>query len=433
MNALVHKGPSTDNFLKVALGLLMAVYLCNFFTPLRLTNDTVRYLRLVEIKLGSWDLNDLDPDFLPHGYVWFLYGLSKIGLLNPFAIALLQWFFLLGSIVFFRKIFCSQLHFSWMLVLLMLNWNTIKFTLTPLSEMLYLFLSTGALYYFHLAMQRRKASLFIPAIIFAGLGIYTRTAGMSLGLALILTPLINQGKSIREWIGRNKLLTGCIAAMGLGLMSFQLMQHGVQKYIDDYSSPFVHHPLLMVGINIWTHTQEIGELFINIPFGKAKTLLPASLLIAIYTATGLAFVVLFIKALFSKMLEIPPVVRVYSVIYFVMLYCWPMFEVRLWYPLFPFMLLVILLWAGQMTQNKAFRLVWNAWLVSYVIAGIFSLGYYSWLSFDRKAMAERHDAGIWKKEYRSHFFKTGNAAAPDQHAIYILDKYDPMHKAAPGR
>lgn len=410
---------------KVALILLVAVYLCNFFTPLRLTNDTIRYIRLAEIQLGSWPLTDLGPDFLPHGYVWFLYTLAKLGILNPFVVAVLHWFYLLGSIVFLRKLFSSHAHYSWMVILLLLNWNTIKFTLTPLSEVQYLFFSSGALYFFHAGAQRGKPILLVAAILFAGIAVYTRTAGMSLCLALLLTPLIKERKRIRQWVGSNKLLTAGIGVAALVLIIFQAFQYGVQKYLDDYTTPFGHHPVRMALLNIWLHTQEIGELFINVPFSKVETMFPPSLVVTLYTLAGLVFVFLFMKALLSAKLNIPSVVRVYALIYFVMLYCWPMFEVRLWFPLFPLMLLVILLNAFQKMQYLWMRTVWIA---GYCFAGLIALTYYTFLSYNKKAMANRHDAGIWRIEYRAHFYDAPYESVDyDPRAIYILNKYDKMH------
>jgi len=61
----------------------------------------------------------------------------------------------------------------------------------------------------------------------------------------------------------------------------------------------------------------------------------------------------------------------------------------------------------------------------YVLAGIFVLGYYSYLSYDKKALARLHDAGIWKKEYELHFDKDSNEIKPvNEKALHILDSYD---------
>ena len=58
---------------------LLVVYVVNGFTPLRLTFDTVRYFKIKEwIEAGRPPGAEAAADFLPAGYVWFLYLLEKM-------------------------------------------------------------------------------------------------------------------------------------------------------------------------------------------------------------------------------------------------------------------------------------------------------------------------------------------------------------------
>lgn len=417
-------------FWKVALVLLVVVYLCNFFTPLRLTNDTIRYFRLVEEQLGTWPAPHFQ-DFLPFGYVWTLFGLAKAGILNSFTIAALNGLMLAGSLYFLKKLFSTQRHFIWMVVLLFLNWNTIKFTLTPLSEMQFLFFSSGCLYFYSAFGEAHKFRHLLFSIIFCALAIYTRTAGMSLGLALLLTPLLENWKNILTWVRSNKLIALGIALAIFALLVFQMNQYGVLKYMNYYRVSDAQNPLIALLTTCWLHIQEIGELLINIPLGKAITIVPPVATKILYTSTGAFFVMLLFRAIFSKKLEIPSVVRVYFMIYFIMICCWPFFEVRFWFPVFPLILLIILAQVNSVVLREKWMGLRNFYFGSYFLTGLFSISYYTWLSLSREAMAEHHDAGQWKKQYRAHFFgEPFNSGMFEDDAIYILDKYDAAHKSA---
>jgi hypothetical protein len=63
----------------------------------------------------------------------------------------------------------------------------------------------------------------------------------------------------------------------------------------------------------------------------------------------------------------------------------------------------------------------------YISTGLFALGYYTFLSFNKEVFASRHDAGIWKAEYETHFYGrlgAGDTTSINNSALYILEKYD---------
>lgn len=63
----------------------------------------------------------------------------------------------------------------------------------------------------------------------------------------------------------------------------------------------------------------------------------------------------------------------------------------------------------------------------YISTGLFVLGYYTYLSFNKEVFASRHDAGIWKAEYETHFYGRPGLGAPtsiNKNALYILRMYD---------
>src|SRR5687767_8049909 len=117
------------------ISVLLIIYLVNCFTPIRLTFDTVRYLKIKEwIEAGRPPGAEAAGDFLPHGYVWFLYLLGKLGICYSPVICFLQFCYFISGCWLLRKTGDYKQPFPLLLLLCLLNWIILKFVITPLSE-----------------------------------------------------------------------------------------------------------------------------------------------------------------------------------------------------------------------------------------------------------------------------------------------------------
>ena len=164
---------------------LLACYLVNCFSPLRLEYDSIHYFALKDCLEHSCPPGfQAANDPHPYGYPLLLLFLSRIGLLYPFTIAFVNLLYLAGALYFTGKLFQKEKNVStnsrleWGVILLLFGYPFIKFFAYPMSEMQYLFFSCGSLFFFRLYTDRgMRPGALVLAILFAGLAILTRTVG----------------------------------------------------------------------------------------------------------------------------------------------------------------------------------------------------------------------------------------------------------------
>jgi len=394
--------------------MLAILYFINCFTPFRLTNDTVRYFAIKETMEGSWPEEfGARNDFLPPGYAYFLMALSKSGILNSFTICFIQLLFLAGSLNYVRKIFAPALPVFTFIIFSLLNWTTLKFTITPLSEMQFLFFTTGALYYFHRFNQAKKWGWLFVTAIFCFLAILTRTAGVLLAISLLLSLVVNKGT-------RSKAVVILLAIVVVAGLIIFFTQPKFIRYLGYFMRPFTTDPVAFFTNNILRHLQDWAELFINAPLSKTVYI---SYLRIVYMLAGLFFMVITLSRVFGKKFSIPVHIRIYLVGYVLLIFNWPFYEARFWFPVLPLLAAILLL--PKNSVHPVFRPIVSLYKLYYVLTGIFVMGYYTWLSYNKDAMAKLHDAGKWEREYRIHFFNEKSVDTTyDKKALYLLDKYD---------
>jgi hypothetical protein len=418
-----HKKP--EKILVILACLLAAIYLLNCFTPLRLTHDSIRYLLLEEwmergFPLGTW----VDKDFLPYGYSAILFILSKLQLFHSFFIALTNLLYLTASLWFINRIFGWFLNAWLWLVFVLLSWLTIKLTITPLSEMQYLFLSSGSIYFYQTYRADRRPWFLIWAILFFAAAMVTRTVAITLFIALIAS-LVHENR--RNWsIGR--LRTKFIFA-GLLTAFVSILYFSRPLRINDYLRYFSYR-LLGNGpsaffLNMERHlTLDWPDVFVNTPISKI-TFIPVSLLGLLFFALGSILLGWILFILIAGKMKAPVFVRYYLLVYILVIFNWPYHESRFWLPILP------MLFAGMfqtpIPANRLVRALVFAGKCGYIAAGIFAMSYYTYTSFNKRALATKQDAGDWQKEYETHFFGKpvkDSVSTPNQLVVQLLKKID---------
>lgn len=417
-----------DLLLLIAL-ILIAIYVINCFTPLRLNNDTVRYLKIKEwIEAGRPPGDPAAKEFLPHGYVWFLLLLSRLHLATSFFFCLFQCCFLLGSLWYIQKIFSPFVQLRQLIILCLLNWSMLKFVLTPLSEMQFLFFSSGAIYFFQLAESRKKLLYLICTILYCAAAVFTRTIGILLPLAFLLTLLLKNTKAIKETVKQNKYMFLAVSAAVLFLIFFSGTA-GINGYLREHRSFF--EPLSRAPVHFILHTLQIhlidwSALLLNIPAPKIPL---ASSFHAIITIIFLAAAILslcwLVRYLYFRKNTIPAAVKIYLPLYGLVVFCWPLSEPRLWVPVLPFVMAILL---EAFPGRKQFSGIFvGTWRLIYLLLGIAAIGYYSYTSFNKKTFAVKQDAAIWRNEYETWFFGkplSDTAGTVRQPVLEILKKYN---------
>ena len=409
----------------VLLCCLALVYLLNCFTPLRITHDVTRYLLLEDWMENGWPRGTwVDRDFLPYGYSYTLFLLSKLHLLHAFFIALLNTLFLAGALWFVSRIFAKNVSGWQWVFLVLLNWTTIKLAITPMPEMQYLFFSAGALFFYQKFRENGKVGFILPAILFFFAGLMTRTVGITLFIALLCS-LVHEKRHLTV----TKTYQNIMFASGslISVIAIVYFSHGLR--ISDYLRYF-RGPLDVAGPSGWFlsiadhFSKDWAELFVNAPSSKIPVI-PTSLTVLVFSIVGLTMLGVVLKRLSGQNTGIPVIVKYYMLVYILVIFNWPYHECRFWLPLLPFLSISLMRDAGnEGVSRRRWALAAKSW---YIAAGVFALSYYSYTSFNKEALAHNQDAGVWRKEYEFHFFgrtAPDSTSRPNELVTGLLKKMD---------
>ena len=404
--------------------MLACIYILNFFSPFRLTHDTIRYIDLKEwFETGRPADARAAKDYLPYGYVFFLLFLSKLQILKPFFIALIHSCYLLSSLWFIKKMFGSSIKFWQLAAFCLLNWTTIKFVITPLSEMQFLFFTMGGLYFFHRHYVEQKKVFLLWTLVFTLAAILTRTAGIVLLLAILLTLFFRWRTSIGKQLKKNSILFLLIIS-ALALAAYYLRQFMFADYFHYFWISFRHNQQFFYSLNLKFHTIECASIFLNFPAGKIHQVQPG-LRDGFYFTIGFIFLIFILGLLFNRKQPIPLEIRIYILLYMIVLYNWPYFEPRFWVPIVPLIIAIFLQKSNPRKQLLKFLL--SAYKFAYIVVGLAGLSYYTYTSLNKKALATKQDAGIWRNEYETYFFGrplNDSGKSINTHVLGILKKYN---------
>jgi len=406
---------------------LLACYLVNCFSPLRLEYDSIHYFALKDClehacPPGFQAANDPHP----YGYPLLLWSLSRIGLLHPFTIAFINLLYLAGALYFTGKLFSHMGGSGWRrlslrrtgemgggldqrrlelgVVLLLLSYPFIKFFAYPLSEMQYLFFSCGSLFFFRLYTDRgmRPVALAL-SVLFACLAILTRTVGIVL-LPALLAGLAWHHRVVLRRFWKIAVLAvvvagvGTVAGIGPGLYMSSILRAGPG----------------------WTvllrdHLAEWGQLLLNVPVGKIAVI-GEGMIRRLVVVAGILLICGLSYTFIRRRKKVPVAAGVYLVLYSALIFCWPFFDVRFWIPVAPLMVMILL----HGTYPRFFRLV----VIVYMLAGIGAMGYSTYTAFNRQALARSQAGGRYRNEYETFFSGkplSDTTARVDPYVLHVLE------------
>ena len=406
-----------NKLIVLILGILL-VLLANSFSPLRLTNDTLDYFTQMEKMDKSLPAQfDQQKNSFPYGYVVFLLVLKKLGILTYTTIVVIQFCYLLGVLYISNRIFGGRMNIYVFTILFICSWLTMKFTLFALSEMQYLFASLGALYFYQRFEVRKNFWSALITILFCLVAIFTRTVGIALLPSFGVAFFLKNRKNIRHWHPGEKILVIFICSSFLALLAIILF---TSPYFESLWQQFRSEPLNYLRNTMGRHIIDWGEVFINLPILKITGYVSVNLSRLIYVAVGCMSLILVFHTLFIRKVLVSLHTEIYFVLYVAGVFGSASFDSRFWFPVLPFLLFLLL-------QSKIPEFVLYAYKVFYISTGLFVLGYYTFLSFNKDVFASRHDMGIWRAEYETLFYGrsgAGDTTSINKNALYILRKYD---------
>jgi hypothetical protein len=409
-------------FLKWSIYILGFLFFLNCFTPLRLHFDMLRYFAIKDC-IESKCPPGADPnDYLPYGYTALLLLLSKLGILRSFTVVFVNCLYLFGGLFFVRKIF-SYIRSPFLLFfLILLNWTIIKFVTHPLSEMQYLFFSLAGIYAFYNFIQNKNIWCLLFAFIMAGLAFLTRTVGVSLVAALIVSLIWEFRKQLLDIIKKNRILILALLFCVVIVLIFS-NQLGLNHYTGVMSKQF-NEGLRFSEVVRW-HFSEWGEILLNTSRFKVISLLSSTLGDWIFTIFGILGFGGFIYICFIKKSNIPFIVKSYLFFYIILMFNWPFQDPRFWVPVIPLIAAVIS--QHSFSKDRISKLFFYLWLSVYSALGLISLFYMTFTSFNKEELSKTQAKGVYRNEYETHFFgKTlsDTVTRVDPYLVNFLNKYD---------
>jgi Dolichyl-phosphate-mannose-protein mannosyltransferase len=409
-------------FLKWSVYVLGILFFLNCFTPLRLHFDMLRYFAIKDC-IESKCPPGADPnDYLPYGYTALLLLLSKLGILKSFTIVFVNCLYLFGGLFFVRKIF-SYIRSPFLLFFLVLmNWTMIKFVTHPLSELQYLFFSLAAIYAFYNFIQNKNIWYLLFAFLMAGLAFLTRTVGVSLVAAIIVSLIWEFRKQLLDIIKKNRILVFALLICVIIVLIFS-KQLGLNHYTGVMSKQF-NEGLRFSDVIGW-HFSEWGEILLNTSRFKVISLLSVSFANWIFIISGILGISGFVYICFIKKSNIPFIVKSYLFFYIILLFNWPFQDPRFWVPVIPLIAAVISQYS--FSKERLSRLFFYLWLFVYSGLGLISLAYMTYTSFNKEEFSKTQAKGVYRNEYETHFFgKTlsDTVTRVDPYLVDFLNKYD---------
>lgn len=402
-NKTLFPSPKVANLLKVATCLIVLVYLANCLTPFRMHVDTMRYFAIKErIEVGYAKDADTALDYLPYGYTALLLLLSKIGILKSFTLVLINCLYLFGALFLIKKFFGKSLNTSLFFLFVLLSWVVIKFTLHPLSEMQYLFFSILSLYLFYQYTKTKQVLAIAGAFAFAGLAFITRSVGITL-IAGLITGLCWQYKNeLRIFIKKYKFIVVILVLIAFSTILFS-KQLGLNHYTGVFTKQFSDKGV-SVGTMLGWHFSEWAEITINTSGVKIQHYLPGETGKIIFIMAGILVFSAFVYLLYFKRNEVPFIIKAYLFFYFILMFTWPFYDPRFWVPVLPLMIAILVYFPWPTFSSKIPRLCIRAISTVYIILGIFSLSYLTFMTFNKKAFARKQANGVYRNEYETVFF-----------------------------
>ncbi len=409
---------------KFAFFAIVAVYLIDCFTPLRLHYDSVRYYEIKDcIEFGCPPDSAAARDYFPIGYTALLLILSKLGILKSFSVVLVNSIYLLGSLYFIYKIFEGTLSKFLFFFLVMINWLSVKFVTLPLSEMQYLFFSSGSILFFYRYTQQKKIILFILSLLFGWIAFMTRTVGVTLVGALAVGFLWQYRVQQVEFIKKNKFLViGVLLALAVALIIFSKFL-GLNHY-GNVLSEHAKEASFLKRLE-WRFT-DWGEMFINAPSERIINSFAGNAGKLAFIVAGLIIFCWFVYRVYFRKNTIPFFIKAYILFYCIIIFNWPFYDPRFWVPLMPIIAAVVLQ-SLAVNENKALKILSTAMLIVYIILGLSASGYMVYTSLNKKVLARTQAKGVYRNEYEIHFYGkplSDTVTNVDKDVVEILKKYD---------
>ncbi len=407
---------------------VMVLAILNVFSPLRLNTDSVRYLNILEYLNGYLSNNSIAAhDFYPVGYPRFIQSLDKIHILNSFSITFINILAVTTSGYLLAIVFEIERKLLF-LSFLLLSFINIKHFSLPIADHLYLLPFTISIYSFS-KVFKGNYKFIVPAIIFAFLSIYLRTAGIVIFSGVIFYILYMK----KHYVFSNKYILGLLILVVAASTIFfglklPLLEQKVSYIKQLEINSMLQHPITIIE-RLCIHFKEIGEFMINLPASKVE-----SSILKAYNISDYIFIFIGLIT-FIAIGRIVFVHRLYKHFafwvffsYCSMIFLWPFYDPRFLIPLIPALIYLVIPYLNTFIKQGSATIIHTIIFVSF---GFISMLYSNAMSLNKGFFLKHYGTSLeLTNQYKMHFDKAEkrpaepNLELDKNRELYLLDKYD---------
>lgn len=387
----------------VAFIVLVAVYLVQLASPLRLDTDSASYPQIASSIADGHGANPPGTPSFPIGYPLLVAGLDDVGLGTAWALVALNLAFLALAIASLWIVLRRGLDLGEatgaVCALTLLSSSVAKHTVMPLSEIVFFGLAAAALALLTISAANGRRSLLAGGIILALAACSVRTAGIALVPAVVL--------AFRSW--RSRLAAAIIAGVGAALVVVP-----APRYLDELSGGW-RDGLLRSGSREGRDLLElVGAAVGNIPESKIGNVSPFLIGIGAVALLATAAVVVTRRRCLGP-------VDGWVLGSLVVVFAWPSDASRFVLPLFPF-----LLGYGALLARR-WRPAGIAYATLFATLGLVAIALSTRLTLSGEQFPERYAGGKLAPTYGVAWglAEPGDLAHVYRPVLDVLRRYDP--------
>jgi hypothetical protein len=395
----------------LSLSLVMLLYLLQLPTPLRVNTDGTIYLSLAaSFNDGHGFIWHSHKAHFPSGYPAVIAGLERIGMGN--SAGLITWNYLMiaiaglsGGWLLQRWLNLSKSITSFLILMYLLGWATIRYALIPGSEMTYLaisFLCLQCLTIAETADGIARWGWWILALILMPMAMSIRLVGVVLppaGAWAFITMLWRRRPapqiSFRAWIQKYKTRLTGLGIIALMLFSGVFWAVTRTSYFREDASLMMKHGILKEMVfTLKQRLLESASMLSNIPTKNVFLTLQHPLIIG-----GIPCLALILLLLWRRTRSLTSV-DVYLIAYVVLLMVWPYdADVRFWLPA---QLFIFALLAREISdlRSQAINIACYMWITIFAILGLASFAWNTRMTYSGEKFSERWTMRAYRDTYR---------------------------------
>ncbi len=423
--------------LVLALGLLVAAYFVQAWTPLRLNNDAVLCMMMADqaVDRGAWiaeyDRTMVSGSVALPGYPSVVAGLIRMGLGQSWALVMLNQVCLLAGIAAAMRICIdwglSRRESVLVAIGTLLSWIMIKHATLPLTDMMFFALAMNSVMFAQRAAQRGEENRWIAAwcvaAILAVLATYTRIIGVTLIPALAVALVFPDGaawRAIERLIARKMVVVGVVVCVIAGAATTIWISSET-----DYGVELAKRHREMGGIFAAIVTQgdmrlyELGLAVLNLP----ASAVPLRMVAGVYVAGLCVGVALAMGAWRVRKLADPALM--FFAAYFAILVAWPFLDPRFLLPVVPLGIACVMLAWKRFNFGKLGRLVGRALACGYAGLGVIALVMTTKVTFSGEQFPESYNhGGQFEASYQAAWGQPHDASKVMPQVLQVLKRHE---------